>query len=318
VAGDDVIQVRELTRTFGAFVAVDRVSFDVGRGEVLGYLGANGAGKSTTIRMLCGLLQPTSGSAMVAGIDVMHQPEKVKRSIGYMSQKFSLYADLTVEENIEFFGGAYGMGGRKLRSRADEVLRSVDLYGERGTLTGSLPGGWRQRLALACAMLHKPGIVFLDEPTAGVDPASRRTFWSLIRSMAGQGTTVLVTTHYMDEAEYCDRVGLMVDGRLAALDTPHGLKQTYVPGTWIEVRGPGPQAAAWLARQPGVVHVERFGPGFHVRSEAGALTPLLLSRALEGGGFSGAVVESLEPTLEDVFLQVVRTASVKSAAAVEA
>jgi ABC-2 type transport system ATP-binding protein len=316
--GGNVIEVRDLTRTFGAFVAVDRVSFDVGRGEIFGYLGANGAGKSTTIRMLCGLLQPTSGSAMVAGIDVMHEPEAVKRSIGYMSQKFSLYADLTVEENIEFFGGAYGMGGKKLRSRAAEVLQAVDLLGERNTLTGSLPGGWRQKLALACAMLHKPGIVFLDEPTAGVDPVSRRTFWSLIRSMAGQGTTVLVTTHYMDEAEYCDRVGLMVDGRLAALDTPHGLKEEYVPGSWIEVRGLGPEAASWLSEQPGVVHVERFGPGFHVRSEAGAITPDGLMQALQQHGFGGAVVEPLEPTLEDVFLQVVRAASVKSAPKVEA
>lgn len=313
-----VIHVRDLTRTFGSFVAVDRVSFEVGRGEIFGYLGANGAGKSTTIRMLCGLLAPSSGAAIVAGVDVTQDPERVKRSIGYMSQKFSLYGDLTVQENLEFFGGAYGMAGKPLRSRAQELLGAVDLLGERSTMTHSLPGGWRQRLALACAMLHKPGIVFLDEPTAGVDPVSRRTFWGLIRAMAEQGTTVLVTTHYMDEAEYCDRVGLMVDGRLAALDTPAGLKAQHVPGSWLEVRGPGPQAAPWLAGQPGVLHVERFGPGFHVRGESGAVTPASLAKSLADAGFEGAVVESLEPTLEDVFLQVVRTSSVKAAARVEA
>ncbi|MBI5532351.1 MAG: ABC transporter ATP-binding protein [Deltaproteobacteria bacterium] len=314
----DVIQVRNLTRRFGSFVAVDDVSFDVQRGEIFGYLGANGAGKSTTIRMLCGLLEPSSGSAIVAGVDVKRDPEKVKRAIGYMSQKFSLYSDLTVEENIEFFGGAYGIGGRRLRERTRQVLAAVDLEKEGRARTGDLPGGWRQRLALGCAILHEPTIVFLDEPTAGVDPLSRRTFWQLIRTMARAGTTVLVTTHYMDEAEYCDRVGLMVDGKLAALDTPHGLKDTFVPGSLVEVRGPGPEVASWLAALPGAAHVERFGAGFHVRGTGNELEPARLRDSLAEAGFPGAIVESLEPTLEDVFLEVVRAASVKNLARVEA
>ena len=219
-----VIEVTDLTRVFGDFTAVDSVSFAVEQGEILGYLGANGAGKSTTIRMLCGLLEPTSGTARVAGIDVGESPEKVKRIIGYMSQKFSLYLDLTAEENLEFFGGTYGIHGRRLRQRSRQVLEQVDLYDQRTAQTGSLPGGWRQRLALACSILHEPKILFLDEPTAGVDPVSRRTFWELVRSLARKGTTVLVTTHYMDEAEYCGRVSIMVQGRIVALDTPAGLK----------------------------------------------------------------------------------------------
>jgi ABC-2 type transport system ATP-binding protein len=314
----DVIQVRNLTRRFSTFTAVDDVSFDVHRGEIFGYLGANGAGKSTTIRMLCGLLAPTSGSAIVAGVNVDRDPEKVKRSIGYMSQKFSLYSDLTVEENIEFFGGAYDIGGRKLRERAKQVLAAVDLEKEARARTGDLPGGWRQKLALGCAILHEPTIVFLDEPTAGVDPLSRRTFWQLIRSMARAGTTVLVTTHYMDEAEYCDRVGLMVDGKLAALDTPHGLKETFVPGNLVEVRGTGPEIASWLAALPGAVHVERFGAGFHVRGQGGELEPQRLRRKLSEAGYPDAIVESLEPTLEDVFLEVVRAASFNNPQRVEA
>ena len=232
-----VIEVRELTRRFGDFLAVDRVSFDVLQGEILGYLGANGAGKSTTIRMLCGLLEPTSGAATVAGIDVTRSPELVKRAIGYMSQKFSLYLDLSAEENLEFFGGAYGLFGKRFRTRRDEVLRALDLAAQGDQITASLPGGIRQKLALACAILHKPAILFLDEPTAGVAPEARRTFWRLIRALADEGTTVFVTTHYLDEAEYCDRVGLMVDGRLATLDTPTELKRVYVPGRMLEVHG---------------------------------------------------------------------------------
>jgi len=235
-----------------------------------------------------------------------------------MSQKFSLYADLTVEENIEFFGGCYGIGGKRLRQRTREALAAVELADEGNARTSDLPGGWRQRLALACAILHEPTIVFLDEPTAGVDPLSRRTFWKLIRSMAREGTTVLVTTHYMDEAEYCDRVGLMVDGKLAALDTPAGLKQTHVPGRMLQVRGPGPQAASLVASVPGVAHVERFGAGFHVRGEGHELQPDRLRARLSDAGYPDAIVETLEPSLEDVFLQVVRASSSTSAAKVEA
>jgi len=307
VSAPRVIEVQELTRRFGAFVAVDRVSFDVSAGEILGYLGANGAGKSTTIRMLCGLLEPSSGSAVVAGIDVNRRPEQVKRSIGYMSQRFSLYLDLSAGENLEFFGGTYGLHGAYLRRRTAEVLQLVDLAGQTRTRTGDLPGGWRQRLALACSILHQPKILFLDEPTAGVDPVSRRSFWGLVRDLAASGTTVLVTTHYMDEAEYCDRVGVMVDGRLEALDTPHRLKQSYVPGRLLDIRGVSAEARGALGSLPGVLHVEPFGAGFHVRAADDGPSVAAFGRALAVRGFAGATVELLEPSLEDVFLEVVST-----------
>jgi ABC-2 type transport system ATP-binding protein len=298
-----VIEVRDLTRRFGEFTAVDRVSFEVAPGEILGYLGANGAGKSTTIRMLCGLLAPTSGSMRVAGVDVVADPEAVKRVIGYMSQKFSLYLDLTAVENLEFFGGAYGLHGKRLRQRAGQVLAEVDLEGQARVRVSDLPGGWRQRLALACSILHEPRIVFLDEPTAGVDPVSRRSFWALVRRLASHGTTVLVTTHYMDEAEYCDRVGLMVDGRLEALDTPQGLKAAHVPGQLFGVRRVPPQAGSALAEVPGVTRIEPFGAGFHVRGPT--LSASALAQALDAVGLHDAAIEAIEPSLEDVFLEVV-------------
>jgi ABC-2 type transport system ATP-binding protein len=305
-----VIQVRNLTRRFGRFTAVDSVSFEVYKGEIFGYLGANGAGKSTTIRMLCGLLEPTEGTAVVAGVDVNRDPDAVKRSIGYMSQKFSLYLDLTARENLEFFGGAYGMAGRRLRQRIGEILLSVGLADQPDARTGELPSGFRQRLALGCALLHQPKIVFLDEPTAGVDPQARRLFWGLIRTLAAQGTTVLVTTHYMDEAEFCDRVGLMVDGRLAALDTPHQLKSRFVPGVLMEVRHIGAGAADVLRALEGKVFVEPFGAGLHVRVAGAHVDPCLVQDTLRTTD-PGAIVEVLEPTLEDVFLEVVRTSSIE-------
>jgi ABC-2 type transport system ATP-binding protein len=298
-----VIEVHDLTRKFGDFVAVDRVNFEIFEGEIFGYLGANGAGKSTTIRMLCGLLAPTSGRATVAGIDIDRRPEDVKRVIGYMSQKFSLYLDLSVAENLEFFGGTYGLHGKRLRARSDEVLAQVGLAEHKHAWTGDLPGGWRQRLALGCAILHEPRIVFLDEPTAGVDPISRRSFWGLVRSLAARKITVLVTTHYMDEAEYCDRIGLMVDGRLEALDTPLGLKQAHVPGRLFDVRGVPPEARSELLVVPGVTHVEPFGTGFHVRGPE--LSASTLEQALGSAGRTSAEVDALEASLEDVFLAVV-------------
>jgi len=304
VTAPAAIVVQDLTRRFGTFTAVDRVGFEVGRGEIFGYLGANGAGKSTTIRMLCGLLAPTEGDAIVAGHRISTSPEQVKRSIGYMSQRFSLYPELTVRHNLEFFGGAYGMSGSSLRQGIASVLEQVDLVSQVDQSTGQLPGGMRQRVALACAILHKPGIIFLDEPTAGVDPVARRRFWALIRSLAASGT-VFVTTHYMDEAEYCDRVGLMVAGRLPALDTPAGLKTRFVPGRIWVVRGPGlrgEDARARLLALPGAVEVQTLGAGLRVRVAAQAPTDAAAIQAALSGPVS---IDEDEATLEDVFLAVV-------------
>jgi ABC-2 type transport system ATP-binding protein len=300
------ISARGLTRRFGAFTAVDGVTFDVAPGEIFGYLGANGAGKSTTIRMLNGLLAPTSGEASVAGHDVAREPGSVKGSIGYMSQKFSLYLDLPVEENLLFFGGAYGLSGRALRDRAHEVLELTGIGDLGDTTTGDLPGGIRQRLALACAVLHRPGIVFLDEPTAGVDPVARRSFWRIIRGLAEGGTTVFVTTHYLDEAEYCARIGLMVDGRLVALDTPAALKRTWVPDRVLVARGEGLlEAADALRAREGVRAVAPFGAALHLRVDPDRLGAAEVDAILRTAGARGVRVEPAEPSLEDVFLAVV-------------
>ncbi len=222
-----IIEVQDLTRVFGNFTAVDRISFEVRRGEIFGFLGANGAGKTTAIRMLTGLLIPTSGRAEVAGFDVFTHPESIKKNIGYMSQKFSLFNDLTVFENLRFYGGIYGLSTRDIRHKTDELLERLDLAGVRDRLIRDLPLGWKQKLAFSTAVIHEPAIVFLDEPTGGVDPITRRQFWDLMYETADRGTTVFVTTHYMDEAEYCDRVSIMVDGRIDALGTPAGLRKTY-------------------------------------------------------------------------------------------
>jgi len=295
-----------LTKRFGAFTAVDAVSFEVEKGEIFGYLGANGAGKSTTIRMLTGLLVPTGGEARVAGHDVATSPEAVKGSIGYMSQKFSLYLDLPVVENLLFFGGAYGLSGKGLRSRADEMIELTGLHGLASATTGSLPGGVRQRLALACALLHGPEVVFLDEPTAGVDPGARRSFWRLIRGLAAGGTTVFVTTHYLDEAEYCRRIGLMVDGRLVALDTPAALKRTFVPDRVLVARGRDLAGAVPALRdREGVRAVAPFGAGLHLRVDPARWTDAQVSEALAAAGAREVRVEATEPSLEDVFLAVV-------------
>ncbi|MGQ9560391.1 MAG: ABC transporter ATP-binding protein [Candidatus Oleimicrobiaceae bacterium] len=227
LAENTAVRTVELSRRFGSFVAVDRVSIDVCYGEVFGFLGANGAGKTTTIRMLCGLLAPTSGRAWVAGFDVITASEQVKRVIGYMSQRFSLYEDLTVEENLDFYGGIYGLHGRQLRSRKGQLMESLGLTPHRATLARSIPLGWKQRLALCCATLHRPKVLFLDEPTAGVDPLSRRTFWNLVYELAEQGTTVFVTTHCMDEAEYCNRLAIMHEGRVVACDSPAALRSCF-------------------------------------------------------------------------------------------
>jgi ABC-2 type transport system ATP-binding protein len=293
----NAIVVQNLSRHFGAFKAVSDVSFHVERGEIFGYLGANGAGKSTTIRMLCGLLAPSSGDATVAGHAISRDPNGVKSSIGYMSQKFSLYFELTVQDNLRFFGGAYGLAGRALEARIAETLAQTDLVAEARRVTGSLPGGVRQRLALGCAVLHRPEVVFLDEPTAGVDPSSRRAFWRLIRELARRGTTIFVTTHYMDEAEYCARIGLMVGGRLIALDAPAALKRKFVPGSMFALRRASTADVERLRRTPGVLGAELFGQGAHVRLDAGVAPGSIFA--------AGEAFDAIDANLEDVFLAAV-------------
>lgn len=223
----DAVEIRNLTKRFGDFTAVDNISFNVRRGEIFGFLGANGAGKTTAMRILCGLSRPTSGEGTVAGYDINTQQEKIKRRIGYMSQKFSLYPDLTVRENIRLFGGIYGLKDKEIKEKTDTLLSMLDMRQERDKFAGSLPLGWKQKLAFSIAMIHDPEIIFLDEPTGGVDPETRRRFWEMIYDASEKGTTAFVTTHYMDEAEYCDRVSVMVDGRIAALDSPERLKEMY-------------------------------------------------------------------------------------------
>ena len=232
---DIVISVRELSKRFGNFTAVDRISFDVYRGEIFGFLGANGAGKTTAMRMLCGLSYPTSGKGSVAGYDIMHEGEQIKRHIGYMSQRFSLYNDLTVWENMRLFAGIYGLNKSQTEQRATELLERLNFSSERNTLVGSLPLGWKQKLSFTIATIHRPEVVFLDEPTGGVDPITRRQFWEMIYEAAESGTTIFVTTHYMDEAEYCTRVSIMVDGKVQALDTPTRLKQQFATESMDEV-----------------------------------------------------------------------------------
>lgn len=230
-----IIQVKDLTKQFGTFTAVDHITFEVKRGEIFGFLGANGAGKTTAMRMLCGLSYPTSGSGTVAGFDVVKEGEKIKRHIGYMSQRFSLYDDLTVMENMELFGGIYGVKSSELKERAMALLQKLEFTEERDTMVSALPLGWKQKLAFAVATLHRPEIVFLDEPTGGVDPITRRQFWEMIYQAASEGTTIFVTTHYMDEAEYCNRISMMVDGKIKALDTPANLKKTFNAASMDEV-----------------------------------------------------------------------------------
>lgn len=230
-----VIQTNKLTKRFGDFIATNEISFEVYRGEIFGFLGANGAGKTTAMRMLCGLSKPSSGTATIAGFDVYKQTEEIRKHIGYMSQKFSLYEDLTVLENIRFFGGIYGLSGKHLKEQSEALINTLKMGNESKKLVGSLPLGWKQKLAFSVAVLHEPGIVFLDEPTGGVDPVTRRQFWDLIYNAADRGITVFVTTHYMDEAEYCNRISMMVDGEIKALDTPAQLKKQYAAASMDEV-----------------------------------------------------------------------------------
>jgi ABC-2 type transport system ATP-binding protein len=312
---DVAIHVDKLSRRFGTFVAVDNVSFDVRRGEVFGFLGSNGAGKSTTIRMLCGLLTPTSGRASIDGIDVGDDPEGVKRRIGYMSQRFSLYGLLTVDQNIRFYAGLYGLEGERLDARRRFVLEMGGLRGRENVLAGDLAGGWRQRLALGCAMMHEPPIVFLDEPTGGVDPVSRREFWRLIDGLARNGTTVLVTTHYLDEAERCDRVAIIHGGRLAAIGTTAELKRTFDDRPIVEVRGPDPVALmAKLDTLPIVEKTSLFGTAVHAVLRGRDVSGEDVARALADASLAVSSVSAVAPSLEDVFLDVVDRVESRGAA----
>jgi ABC-2 type transport system ATP-binding protein len=300
------IEVKDLTRKFGAFTAVDHVSFDVTEGEIFGFLGANGAGKSTTIRMLCGLLRPTSGSARVGGVDVGRDPEAVKRRIGYMSQRFSLYEPLTVNQNITFFGGVYGLSRATLDERRAFVLEMAGLKGRENTLTRDLAGGWRQRLALGCAILHQPPIVFLDEPTGGVDPLSRRQFWDLIGNLSREGVTVLVTTHYLDEAEHCHRIAIIHAGKLAALGSATALKERFASRPIIELTTDRPvQVMEALDAMTEVEKTSLFGTAVHAVLESESIEPDSLRETLARSGHPVRSATRVTPSLEDVFLDVV-------------
>jgi ABC-2 type transport system ATP-binding protein len=284
---------------------VDHVSLEVRRGEIFGFLGPNGAGKSTTIRILCGLLEPTSGEGAVAGFDVRSQSEQIKRNIGYMSQKFSLYDDLTVEENIDFFSGIYGVPRARRPERKDYVLRMAGLGDKRSMMTNLLAGGWKQRLALGCAILHEPPILFLDEPTSGVDPIARRSFWELIYQLSAAGHTIFVSTHYMDEAEYCHRVALMYRGRVIALGAPAELKQSLDSHQILDLQADARAAMRALEGVPGILDSAVFGAGLHIRvedSESGIRT---VREHLERNGIAITRLEPIQPSMEDVFVAMI-------------
>jgi len=304
--GVGAVQVRGLTRRFGDFVAVDDLNLTVSAGEIFGFLGPNGAGKSTTIRMLCGLLSPSEGGGMVAGCDIVDQAEAIKQRIGYMSQKFSLYEDLTVSENINFYGGIYGLEGQRMAERRAWATRMAGLKGRDNQPTRLLAGGWKQRLALACAILHRPPIVFLDEPTSGVDPMSRRRFWNLIYDMAGRGRTVFVTTHYMEEAEYCDRVAMIYQGRMIALGSPRELKNRLVDATILDLRCPQPQDFMdALSAVEGVRDVALFGAGLHLKVDDADMVERRIRRLSGDLGLSEVTLAKIVPTMEDVFVALI-------------
>ena len=301
----NVIEVERLTKRFGKFTAVDTVTFSVRRGEIFGFLGPNGAGKSTTIRMLCGLLGSTAGTATVGGFEINRDPEGVRQHIGYMSQEFSLYKDLTVAENLTFFGGMYGLDGAPLHDRAAAVVAQTGLGGVERQLAGTLSGALQQRLALGCALLHEPPILFLDEPTSGVDPISRRMFWSLIHELAGRGVTVLVTTHFMDEAEFCGRIGFISAGKLIALDTPAALKRGAVTEDLFEVEPESLHGAAEkVAAVEGVAACAYFGTRLHAFCRPNAFTEATLLAAIVARGVTVRRVVRVAPTLEDAFVRL--------------
>lgn len=301
------VEVVNLTKKFGDFTAVDGISFTIRRGEIFGFLGPNGAGKTTTIRMLLGLLRPTSGMARVLGFDVARQPEEIRKRIGYMSQRFSLYNDLTVSENLDFYGRTYGVRGERLRERKRFVIAMAGLKGRERELTRNLSGGWKQRLALGAAILHEPEMLFLDEPTAGVDPISRRTFWDLLYTLAEGGTTILVTTHYMDEAEHCETLAFIHGGRIIAQGAPAAIKLDKMRGQVLEVDCDRPDAALGVLRQlGGFEEVALYGALIHVVADGIAARRPAIERALAEAGVEVRAMDLIAPSLEDVFISSVR------------
>jgi len=300
------VVVKDLEKQFGNFIAVNRISFNVAVGEIFGFLGPNGAGKSTTIRMLCGILAPSGGEGTVAGYDVLREAEKIKAHIGYMSQKFSLYEDLTVEENIDFYSGIYRIPQEKRKARKEWVIEMAGLKEHRFSKTAVLSGGWKQRLALGCAILHEPPIIFLDEPTSGVDPISRRQFWDLIYELSGKGITVFVTTHYMDEAEYCDRIGLIYRGELIALGSPEVLKNELMQEDILEVICDRPQdAMADLEKVEGVNESALFGNALHLVVNNADEASNSVKKRLHDKGYQIKQIEKIVPSLEDVFVSLI-------------
>ena len=300
------IKAVNLTKKFGTFTAVNSVSFEIEEGRVIGFIGANGAGKSTTIKMLCGLTKPTSGEALVAGFDVANHPEQVRQNIGYMSQRFSLYGDLTVKENIEFYGGVYGLGNSELRQRFEWVVEAADLRGRENLLTRDLPLGWRQRLALGCAVLHHPKIVFLDEPTSGVDPVVRDKFWNLIGRLSQEGATIVVTTHHLEEAEFCESIIMMHLGRIVVSGSPEGIRKQFADLPLFEIETSKPvEVFNLLESEPWISDAAIFGGNVHVYAETGDPASVI-EQVLNKNGIAKYTITKAAPTLEDIFINVTR------------
>ena len=318
LAGADPVVAENLTKRFGEFTAVDRVSFQIHPGEVFGWLGPNGAGKTTTIRMLLGLIRPSAGKLSVLGFDPVKETKIMQAHVGYMSQLFTLYNDLTARENIHFYGRVYGLSRKALARRQEEIIQMAGLEGRENTLTANLSGGWKQRLALGCAIVHNPRVVFLDEPTAGVDAISRREFWGLIYAMANKGTTILVTTHYMDEAELCQRVGFINQGRLVAIGTPDELKQTHMRGQVLEIDTPEPDRAVRIMKEAQTKdslpfdEVALYGAQIHVVVPSADEFLVPVRKMLESEGILVSNIEWIMPTLEDVFISTVRDPTEKN------
>jgi ABC-2 type transport system ATP-binding protein len=307
-AGAPAIEVHDLTRCFGEHVAVNHISFRVERGEVFAFLGPNGSGKSTTIRMLCGILRPTSGEGRVLGYDIARDSEQIKQHIGYMSQQFSLYDDLTVRENLEFYASVYGLPRKRRASRIEDLITMAGLNGRQHQLARHLSGGWKQRLALGCAIVHEPPLLFLDEPTAGVDPVSRRTFWTMIYELARQGITIFVTTHYLDEAEHVSRVAMIFNGVLRALAPPGELRRTSLNGRLLALVCDRPLAALRLLEDaPGVRDVSLYGTVLHILMDSDAQAPERLRVWLTNQGIGVESLEPMPPTIEDVFVSLIQT-----------